>query len=93
MRLHHVQVSGPAGCEDAMREFYVGVLGMSEIDKPDLLRSRGGAWFRAGSAELHVGIVHQQDRVVVGRAQGAHALHMKHLSAKGDAVHSAAVLW
>jgi catechol 2,3-dioxygenase-like lactoylglutathione lyase family enzyme len=56
MRLHHVQVSGPAGCEDAMRAFYVGVLGMTEIDKPERLRARGGAWFRAGSAEVHVGI-------------------------------------
>jgi catechol 2,3-dioxygenase-like lactoylglutathione lyase family enzyme len=56
MRLHHVQVSGPAGCEAAMRAFYVGVLGMTEIEKPQVLRARGGAWFRAGSAELHVGI-------------------------------------
>jgi catechol 2,3-dioxygenase-like lactoylglutathione lyase family enzyme len=56
MALHHVQVSGPAGCEDAMRAFYVGVLGMVEIDKPERLRARGGAWFQAGSAEIHIGI-------------------------------------
>jgi len=56
MYLHHVQVSGPAGCEDAMRAFYAGVLGMSEVEKPERLRARGGAWFRAGSAEVHVGI-------------------------------------
>ena len=56
MALHHVQVSGPAGCEDAMRAFYVGVLGMVEIEKPERLRARGGAWFRAGAAEIHVGI-------------------------------------
>jgi predicted enzyme related to lactoylglutathione lyase len=56
MYLHHVQVSGPAGCEDAMRAFYVGVLGMVEVPKPELLRARGGAWFRAGAAEVHVGI-------------------------------------
>ncbi len=56
MSLHHVQVCGPAGCEEAMRTFYVGTLGMVEIDKPELLRARGGAWFRAGSAEIHVGI-------------------------------------
>ncbi|WP_020144958.1 VOC family protein [Terracoccus sp. 273MFTsu3.1] len=56
MFLHHVQVSGPAGCEAAMRDFYVGVLGMSEVDKPEQLRARGGAWFRAGTAEVHVGI-------------------------------------
>lgn len=56
MALHHVQVSGPAGCEPRMREFYVGVLAMTEVDKPELLRVRGGAWFRAGRAEIHVGI-------------------------------------
>ena len=56
MFLHHVQVSGPAGCEDAMRAFYVGVLGMTEVPKPQRLSARGGAWFRAGSAEVHVGI-------------------------------------
>lgn len=39
-----------------MREFYAGVLGMTEIDKPKALQARGGAWFRAGSAEIHVGI-------------------------------------
>ena len=56
MSLHHVQVSGPEGCEDRMRAFYAGVLGMTEIDKPEPLRARGGAWFRAGAAEIHVGI-------------------------------------
>src|SRR3954454_15276451 len=56
MFLHHVQVSGTAGCEDAMRAFYVGVLGMVEVAKPERLRARGGAWFRAGAAEVHVGI-------------------------------------
>ena len=56
MFLHHVQVSGPSGCEDDMRAFYVGVLGMTEVPKPERLRARGGAWFRAGAAEVHVGI-------------------------------------
>ena len=56
MQLHHVQVSGPRGCEESMRAFYVGVLGMTEIAKPERLRARGGVWFRAGAAEIHVGI-------------------------------------
>jgi catechol 2,3-dioxygenase-like lactoylglutathione lyase family enzyme len=56
MTLHHVQVSGPPGCEDRMRAFYTGVLGMTELPKPEALRARGGVWFRAGAAELHVGI-------------------------------------
>ena len=56
MSLHHVQVSGPEGCEGAMRAFYGGVLGMTELEKPERLRHRGGAWFRSGSLEIHVGI-------------------------------------
>lgn len=56
MFLHHVQVSGPAGCEDAMRAFYADALGMTELEKPERLRARGGVWFRAGAAEVHVGI-------------------------------------
>ncbi len=40
-----------------MRAFYRDVLGMREIDKPPALRARGGVWFRAGGAEVHVGIV------------------------------------
>ena len=39
-----------------MRSFYGGVLGMTELEKPERLRRRGGAWFRSGSLEIHVGI-------------------------------------
>jgi catechol 2,3-dioxygenase-like lactoylglutathione lyase family enzyme len=54
--LHHVQVSCPAGSEDRLRAFYVDVLGMSEVPKPPALAARGGAWFRAGSCEIHCGV-------------------------------------
>ena len=56
MRLHHVQVAIPAGGEPAAREFYAGLLGMDEIEKPEALRARGGCWFRSGTAEIHCGI-------------------------------------
>lgn len=56
MYLHHVQVSGPPGCEQLMREFWVGVIGATELEKPEVLRARGGVWFRVGAFELHVGI-------------------------------------
>jgi len=39
-----------------MRSFYGTVLGMTELEKPERLRARGGAWFRSGSLEIHVGI-------------------------------------
>lgn len=54
--LDHVQVAAPAGCESDARAFYGGLLGLAEIDKPPVLARRGGCWFRAGSAELHVGV-------------------------------------
>lgn len=60
MSLHHVQVSCPAGSEQTLRAFYVGVLGMSEVPKPPALAVRGGAWFRdgeePGAAEIHCGV-------------------------------------
>ena len=62
MRLHHVQVACPRGGEDAARAFYGAALGLTEVDKPEPLRGRGGAWFRAYddagavSAEIHVGV-------------------------------------
>ena len=54
--LHHVQVAAPAGCEDAARRFYGVLLGLDEIEKPQILARRGGCWFRVGTAELHVGV-------------------------------------
>jgi len=62
MRLHHVQVAMPAGAEDAARRFYADGLAMTEVEKPDDLKARGGAWFRAYddaggvTAEVHVGV-------------------------------------
>jgi catechol 2,3-dioxygenase-like lactoylglutathione lyase family enzyme len=54
--LHHVQLAVPAGAEPALREFYGGVLGMTELVKPPRLAARGGAWFRSGAVELHLGV-------------------------------------
>ena len=54
--LHHVQLACPAGSEGGLRAFYVGVLGMTEVPKPPALAARGGAWFRSGALELHLGV-------------------------------------
>ncbi len=55
-RLHHMQMTMPRGQEQAARTFYADVLGMVEIDKPPALATRGGAWFRSGGVELHLGV-------------------------------------
>ncbi|WP_212825550.1 VOC family protein [Catellatospora sp. TT07R-123] len=55
--LHHVQIACPEGTEDALRAFYVGVLGMTEKPKPPKLAVRGGCWFvDPYGAELHLGV-------------------------------------
>ena len=55
-RLHHVQVAMPAAEEPRAEAFYAGVLGMDRVPKPSALAGRGGAWFRAGGVELHLGV-------------------------------------
>jgi catechol 2,3-dioxygenase-like lactoylglutathione lyase family enzyme len=52
MKLDHVQVVAPAGCEAEARRFYGELLGLAEVEKPEALRPGGGAWF----GPLHVGV-------------------------------------
>jgi len=54
--LDHAQVAAPPGCEPEARRFYGELLGLEERPKPPLLAGRGGAWFRVGDSELHVGV-------------------------------------
>jgi DNA-binding transcriptional MerR regulator/catechol 2,3-dioxygenase-like lactoylglutathione lyase family enzyme len=54
--LHHVQLAIPRGGEDRCRDFWAGVLGMSELEKPPVLAARGGCWFRGGALEVHLGV-------------------------------------
>jgi catechol 2,3-dioxygenase-like lactoylglutathione lyase family enzyme len=55
--IHHVQLACPAGSEEALRAFYAGVLGLTEIPKPPVLAARGGCWFRGDDGtELHLGV-------------------------------------
>ena len=51
----HVQIAMPKGSEDLARGFYGEVLGMKEIPKPQALAGRGGCWFAAGAAQVHLG--------------------------------------
>lgn len=54
--LHHVQLAMPQGAEELCRAFWVGVLGMTELEKPSALAARGGCWFRGGGVEVHLGV-------------------------------------
>lgn len=55
--LDHVQVAAPAGTEGEARRFYGDLLGLSELEKPEALRGRGGVWFACGAQQFHVGVI------------------------------------
>lgn len=54
--LHHIQLAMPPGTEDRARAFYIGVLGFTEVEKPDALKGRGGVWFTRAGIQLHLGV-------------------------------------
>ena len=56
MKLDHVQVAAPPGCEAPARAFYSELLGLPEVEKPESMRASGGAWFALGAQQLHVGV-------------------------------------
>lgn len=56
LTLDHIQLAMPEGQEEDARHFYGEVLGLEELEKPDLLKSRGGVWFRLGAHQLHLGV-------------------------------------
>lgn len=54
--LDHVQIAAPRGCEQEARRFFGELLGLTEMEKPEALRPRGGVWFKLGAQQLHVGV-------------------------------------
>lgn len=50
----HVNISFPRGRENEARDYYLGLLGMNEIPKPEPSANRGGAWFVAGNLSIHI---------------------------------------
>jgi extradiol dioxygenase family protein len=54
--LDHVQIAAPPECEAEARRFYGTVVGLSELQKPEPLRARGGVWFALAEGQLHIGV-------------------------------------
>jgi predicted enzyme related to lactoylglutathione lyase len=46
-RLHHSAFTIPVGEEQRAREFYSGVLGLTEVPKPESMDRTRGGWFRS----------------------------------------------
>ena len=87
--LDHVQLAAPPGSEDLLRAYYIDTLGMTETPKPPVLAARGGCWFAAGTARLHVGI--ETDFTPAGKAHPGIRVtgiddYARHLTAHGATV-------
>jgi catechol 2,3-dioxygenase-like lactoylglutathione lyase family enzyme len=54
--IDHVQLTVPRALEAEALAFYRDALGLSEIEKPAELKSRGGAWFQVGAMQFHIGL-------------------------------------
>jgi len=61
--IHHVQITIPKGNEEEGKQFYCGVLGLKEIEKPESLKGRGGFWLQVGDRDVHVGTEDGFDRL------------------------------
>lgn len=72
MRIDHVQLAAPPGCESEARRFFGELLGLPEIEKPEPLRGRGGVWFALGDQQLHIGV--EADFAPASKAHPAFAL-------------------
>jgi len=53
--IDYVQLAIPEGGEGKARDFFCGLLGMTEVSKPTNL-SPAGCWFECGSVALHIGV-------------------------------------
>jgi catechol 2,3-dioxygenase-like lactoylglutathione lyase family enzyme len=54
--IEHVQLAMPKGRETEAISFYEGVLGLTNVPKPDHLAVRGGCWFESGEVRIHLGV-------------------------------------
>jgi len=54
-RLNHIQICIPKGEEDKGREFYCGILGLTEIEKPERMKANGGFWVEIADMQIHIG--------------------------------------
>ncbi len=54
--LDHIQLAIPRDGEPAARAFWGDLIGLTEIEKPEALKARGGCWFQLAGAELHLGV-------------------------------------
>lgn len=71
-KLHHASVV--VADVAASLDFYVGVLGLEQVERPDL--PYGGAWFQLGEQQIHLLEVHNADPITGRPAHGGRDRHV-----------------
>jgi catechol 2,3-dioxygenase-like lactoylglutathione lyase family enzyme len=88
--IDHVQITVPAHEVAKARAFYCGLLRLREIEKPAVLRDRGGFWLQVGDRQVHVGteegVEHQMSKAHVAYAVSDLAEWRARLAAAGVAI-------
>jgi catechol 2,3-dioxygenase-like lactoylglutathione lyase family enzyme len=51
--IDHVQIGVPTGGEAECRRYYVDVLGLPEMERPESVKGRSFLWVRAGAQQIH----------------------------------------
>ena len=54
--INHIQITIPSNSETIARAFYCDLLGLEEIEKPDILKPNGGFWLQLGELQIHIGV-------------------------------------
>ncbi len=54
--IDHVQIAVPRALETACLKFYREIFAFPELVKPVELQARGGAWFKVGPLQMHIGV-------------------------------------
>jgi catechol 2,3-dioxygenase-like lactoylglutathione lyase family enzyme len=62
LAINHIQITVPVGEEPEAKKFYCNLLGLMEIEKPDILKPNGGFWMKLENFQIHVGTESNVDR-------------------------------
>jgi len=55
IRADHIHICVPTERLEEAKQFYMNIIGLSQIERPDHLFSTAGYWFNIGDIQLHIG--------------------------------------
>jgi len=56
IRADHIHICVPPERVEEARAFYADVIGLKQIERPDLIFRNAGYWFDIGDIQLHIGV-------------------------------------